>query len=105
MALYLCYSVLKNTGWPRITQMPRMNTIKYKWIACGKKINTLRHRLTQMKTIFETERLIVRQFTEKDKDNFFLLSGNETVMQYIRPVSTKEESDKFLLENKKDNIK
>ena len=49
--------------------------------------------------IFETKRLIVRQFTENDKDNFFLLSGNETVMQYIRAVSTKEESDKFLLEN------
>lgn len=49
--------------------------------------------------IFETERLIVRQFAENDKDNFFLLSGNETVMQYIRPVNTKEESDKFLLEN------
>lgn len=49
--------------------------------------------------IFETKRLIVRQFTKKDKDNFFLLSGNKTVMQYIRTVSTKEESDKFLLEN------
>ena len=52
-----------------------------------------------MTIIFETERLIVRQFTEEDKDNFFLLSGNETVMQYIRAVSTKEESDAFLLEN------
>ena len=52
-----------------------------------------------MSIIFETERLIVRQFTEEDKDNIFLLGGNETVMQYIRPVSTKEESDKFLLKN------
>ncbi len=52
-----------------------------------------------MSFIFETERLIVRQYTEEDKDNFFLLSSNEVVMQYIRPVSTKEESDKFLLEN------
>ncbi len=49
--------------------------------------------------IFETERLIVRQYTEEDKDNIFLLGGNETVMQYIRPVSTKEESDIFLSEN------
>ncbi len=49
--------------------------------------------------IFETERLIVRQFNENDKDNFFLLSGNPDVMQYIRNVSTREESDKFLLEN------
>ena len=42
--------------------------------------------------IFETERLIVRQYTEEDKDNMFLLGGNELVMQYIRPVSTKEAS-------------
>jgi [ribosomal protein S5]-alanine N-acetyltransferase len=49
--------------------------------------------------IFETERLIVRQFNEHDKDNFFLLSGDPTVMQYIRAVSTKEQSDKFLQEN------
>jgi len=49
--------------------------------------------------IFETERLIVRQYTEEDKDNIFLMGGNEEVMRYIRPVSTKEESDKFLLDN------
>jgi len=49
--------------------------------------------------IFETERLIVRQFTEEDKENIFMLVGNETVMQYIRPVNTREESDQFLLEN------
>ncbi|NOT52317.1 MAG: GNAT family N-acetyltransferase [Chitinophagaceae bacterium] len=49
--------------------------------------------------IFETKRLIVRQFNENDKDNFFLLSGDPTVMQYIREVSTKEQSDKFLQEN------
>ena len=52
-----------------------------------------------MLTIFETERLIIRQYTEEDKDNIFLMGGNEEVMRYIRPVSTKEESDKFLLEN------
>jgi len=49
--------------------------------------------------IFKTESLIVRQFTEEDKDNIFRLVGNENVMQYIRPVNTKEESDQFLLEN------
>jgi len=48
--------------------------------------------------IFITERLIVRQYTELDKDNFFSLSGNEMVMQYIRPVSNREKSDKFLAE-------
>ena len=49
--------------------------------------------------IFETARLLVRQYTEQDKDLIFLLGGNEDVMRYIRPVSTKEESDQFLLEN------
>jgi len=48
--------------------------------------------------IFETARLLVRQYTEEDKDNIFLMGGNEEVMRYIRPVSTKEESDKFLLD-------
>jgi hypothetical protein len=48
-------------------------------------------------TIFETERLIVRQYTEEDKDNIFLLGGNEAVMRYIRPVNTREESYQFLL--------
>ncbi len=49
--------------------------------------------------LFETDRLIVRPYTEEDKDHFFSLNGNESVMQYIRPVSTKEDSDNFLLEN------
>jgi ribosomal-protein-alanine N-acetyltransferase len=41
----------------------------------------------------------VRQYTPDDKDYFFSLSGDADVMRYIRPVSTKEESDKFLHEN------
>jgi len=49
--------------------------------------------------IFETKRLRVRQYTASDKDEFFSLSGDPEVMRYIRPVSTKEESDKFLKEN------
>ena len=49
--------------------------------------------------IFETERLVVRQFAESDMDNFFCLSGNEEVMRYIRKTSTKDESDIFLMEN------
>ncbi len=48
--------------------------------------------------VFETKRLIVRRYNEKDKDNFFSLSGDEQVMQYIRPVSDREASDKFLKE-------
>jgi [ribosomal protein S5]-alanine N-acetyltransferase len=49
--------------------------------------------------IFETSRLRVRRYTKEDTDNFFRLSGDAQVMQYIRPVSGREESDKFLLEN------
>jgi hypothetical protein len=39
--------------------------------------------------IFRTKRLVVRRFTGEDKDNFFRLSGNPSVMQYIRAVSTR----------------
>jgi len=48
--------------------------------------------------IFETKRLLVRRFTEHDKDHFFSLNGNEEVMRYIRPVKTREECDEFLLQ-------
>ena len=51
-----------------------------------------------MAIIFETERLVVRQFTIDDSDNYFALQGNPLVMQYIRPVKTKEESNNFLKE-------
>ncbi|MGB3155744.1 MAG: GNAT family N-acetyltransferase [Chitinophagaceae bacterium] len=46
-----------------------------------------------MATIFETERLIVRQYTRADYDNYFSLHGNPVVMQYIRPAQTREDSD------------
>src|SRR4051812_46876722 len=45
--------------------------------------------------IFETERLTVRQYQEKDREHFFSLNGNEDVMRYIRPVKSREETDKF----------
>ena len=48
--------------------------------------------------IFETERLIVRHYEENDQDNFFLINGDEDVMRYIRPVKTKEETDRFFEE-------
>ena len=48
--------------------------------------------------IFETDRLVVRAFTEHDKKNFYLLNGNRRVMQWIRPVKTRKESDEFLRE-------
>ncbi len=49
--------------------------------------------------IFETQRLRVRQYTSRDKELFFSLSGDPQVMRFIRPVSTKEQSDKFLKDN------
>lgn len=48
--------------------------------------------------IFETERLIVRQFTIDDAYEFFLMNGDEEVVRYIRPVKTREECDVFLQE-------
>ena len=45
--------------------------------------------------IFETERLIVRQYnnTMADYYNYFSLHGNPDVMQYIRAAQTREVSD------------
>ena len=48
---------------------------------------------------FETERLLVRQFTPDDANDFFLFNSSEQVMRYIRPVKNREESDAFLEEN------
>ncbi len=53
--------------------------------------------------VFETERLIVRFFTTEDKDNYFALSGDFDVMQYIRAVKTKEDSDAYLEQIIKDS--
>ena len=49
--------------------------------------------------IFETGRLQVRRYSLDDCDRFFQLSGNEEVMRYIRPVITKADSDKSLVQN------
>jgi ribosomal-protein-alanine N-acetyltransferase len=46
-----------------------------------------------MSIIFETERLIVRQYTAADYDNYFSLHGNPDVMQYIRAAQTRDVSD------------
>lgn len=47
--------------------------------------------------IFETDRLIVRQYVfETDADNFFLLNSDEEVMRYIRATKSKDECDTFL---------
>lgn len=49
--------------------------------------------------IFQTERLIVRKYTIADLENFQLLNGDESVMRYIRPVLSPEESIDFLHRN------
>jgi len=49
--------------------------------------------------IFETERLIVHQYTVADADKMFLLNGDEEVMRHIRKTMNKEDSDKFLQQN------
>lgn len=48
---------------------------------------------------FVTDRLWVRQFTPEDANDFYLFNSSEQVMQYIRPVKNREESDAFLEEN------
>jgi len=50
--------------------------------------------------IFETERLIVRQYVfEADAENFFLLNSDEDVMRYIRATKSREECNAFLKKN------
>ena len=47
--------------------------------------------------IFETDRLLVRQYVFKtDAENFFLLNSDEEVMRYIRATKSKEDCDAFL---------
>ena len=48
---------------------------------------------------FETDRLLVRQFTPDDAADFFRFNSCEQVIRYIRPIKNKEESDAFLEEN------
>ena len=49
--------------------------------------------------LFETERLYIRQYNQQDEENFYLFSGNEDVMRYIRPVISREQSNLFLAQN------
>jgi len=49
--------------------------------------------------LFETDRMIVQRFRLDDSEFFFQVNGNAKVMQYIRPVKSREASDAFLVEN------
>lgn len=48
---------------------------------------------------FETDRLLVRQFTADDADDFYLFNSSALTMRYIRAIKSREESDAFLEEN------
>ncbi len=47
-----------------------------------------------MNIIFETERLLIREFTKDDYENYFILHGDPQVMQFIRPAEDREACDK-----------
>lgn len=49
--------------------------------------------------LFDTNRLIIRQFNLSDVEHFFQLNSHPDVMRYIRPVKSREECDTFLGEN------
>ncbi|HEX4374841.1 MAG TPA: GNAT family N-acetyltransferase, partial [Puia sp.] len=49
--------------------------------------------------IFETERLLVRQYNLDDAENFYLLNSDEEVMKYIRSPKTRQQAFQFLHEN------
>jgi ribosomal-protein-alanine N-acetyltransferase len=49
--------------------------------------------------IFQTQRLLVRQYTLADQENFYRLNSDEDVMKYIRRPKTRKEAYQFLLEN------
>lgn len=53
----------------------------------------------RMGVLFETERMVVRRFTDADADFFYQVNGHPDVMRFIRPPKSREASDAFLLEN------
>ena len=49
--------------------------------------------------LFESKRLVVKEYTKDDADIFFQLNGDAEVMKYIREPKSKGASDAFLFEN------
>jgi ribosomal-protein-alanine N-acetyltransferase len=49
--------------------------------------------------IFETDRLIIRQYTLADEEDFFRLNGDAEVMKYIREAKSRQECNIFLKRN------
>ena len=52
-----------------------------------------------MDIVFETERLIVRKYTDADEENFYRLNSDPEVVRYIREPKSREECRRFLNEN------
>jgi ribosomal-protein-alanine N-acetyltransferase len=52
-----------------------------------------------MHILFETERLLVRQYTLADEEVFFRLNNDPDVVRYVRAPKSREESLEFLKEN------
>lgn len=55
-------------------------------------------------TIFTTPNFTVRQFTNADKEAFYLINSNPEVMRYIRPVKDKAACDAFLAQQLQEYI-
>ena len=55
--------------------------------------------------LFETPRLMVRQYTIDDMESFFELNSDAEVMKYIRPVKNRSENDVFLRQVLEDSRK
>jgi RimJ/RimL family protein N-acetyltransferase len=49
--------------------------------------------------IFETKRMLVREFTPADVEDFVAMNANEEVMRFIRPAKSRHDAISFLLEN------
>ena len=58
----------------------------------------IRHALFTSFMIFETPRLIVRQLSFADADNFYTLNSDPDIVRFIRPPRTRAESDEKLKE-------
>lgn len=52
-----------------------------------------------MQLILETPRLLVKEYTLENADDFIELQMDPAVMQYIRAVATREEAMQFLYQN------
>jgi len=49
--------------------------------------------------LFNTERCLVRRFTQADETDFYIINSHPTVMKFIRPVKNRVACAEFLAEN------